>query len=165
MPATKEIASPGRADYAADLHAWVQEQAAVLRARNPQALDWENLAEEIDSMGASQERELLSRLTVILEHLLKLQFGLRAEPRAGRRRTIGIQRIEIGRLLERNPSLRPKVPDALSRVYPDARSLAIDAFAEHEPGEIAHYRASLPETPPYRADDVLARDFFPGPEA
>jgi hypothetical protein len=40
-----------RADYEADFFAWTQEQAQLLRDRDARGLDWENLAEEIDSMG------------------------------------------------------------------------------------------------------------------
>jgi hypothetical protein len=60
-----------RADYEADFFAWTQEQARLLRGRDARGLDWENLAEEIDSMGRRDRRELESRLRLILHHLLK----------------------------------------------------------------------------------------------
>jgi hypothetical protein len=61
------------ADYERDFFAWTQEQARILRARGTLGLDWDNLAEEIDSMGRRDRRELESRLRRIIHHLLKWQ--------------------------------------------------------------------------------------------
>jgi Domain of unknown function DUF29 len=76
--------------YEQDLYAWTQEQAALLRARRADALDWENLAEEIAAVGGSDRRKLESRLCVTLLHLLKWQAqpapaGARACARSGAR--------------------------------------------------------------------------------
>jgi len=38
-------------------------------------LDWEHLAEEIESLSRSQRRELRRRISVIIEHLLKLEYS------------------------------------------------------------------------------------------
>ncbi len=43
--------------YEADFHAWSKDQAARLRDLRPKSLDWENIAEEIESLGGSQRRE------------------------------------------------------------------------------------------------------------
>jgi hypothetical protein len=63
--------------YDEDFVAWSEQQAEALRAAartgSNQQLDWENLAEEIESLGRSQRRELRSRLSVIMEHLVKLE--------------------------------------------------------------------------------------------
>jgi hypothetical protein len=64
---------------------WAEAQAEGLRraaeAGSNLPLDWYNLAEEIESLGRSQRRELRSRLATIIEHLLKLQFSPAMEPR------------------------------------------------------------------------------------
>jgi hypothetical protein len=62
-----------RVSYEEDLYAWTQEQAAQLRARRTEGLDWDHLAEEIQWMVGRDRRELESRLCVILLHLLKWQ--------------------------------------------------------------------------------------------
>lgn len=59
--------------YDTDIAAWASEQAALLRGRQWSALDIENIAEEIDSVGRTEKRELGSRMTVLLAHLLKWQ--------------------------------------------------------------------------------------------
>ena len=58
------------ATYDTDFYAWANEQAALLRSGNLSAADIENIAEEIESMGKSEKRELVNRLTVLLLHLL-----------------------------------------------------------------------------------------------
>ncbi len=57
--------------YDQDFLAWIDDIFTKLKARDFDNLDLENLIEEVNSLGASQRRELLSRLTVLLEHLLK----------------------------------------------------------------------------------------------
>ncbi len=62
--------------YEKDFVRWTEQQAAALREAAALGtnlpLDWENLAEEIDSLGRSLRHELRSRILVIIEHLLKL---------------------------------------------------------------------------------------------
>ena len=60
--------------YDRDFYAWANQQAALLRAGRLAEADIENIAEEIESMGRSEKRELVSRLVVLLQHLLKWQF-------------------------------------------------------------------------------------------
>jgi hypothetical protein len=79
--------------YDQDFVRWTEEQAAALRQAKSQSLagtegsnlplDWENLAEEIESLGKSDRRELRSQITRVLRHLLKLEATPAAEPRAG----------------------------------------------------------------------------------
>ena len=57
--------------YDADVVAWSSEQAALLRAGRFSELDIEHLADEIEDVGRSEERELGSRMAVLLAHLLK----------------------------------------------------------------------------------------------
>src|SRR4029453_13613406 len=106
--------------YDHDFYAWTQEQAALLRKGAVHALDLTNLAEEIESLGKSQHRELGSRLDVLMLHLLK--WGYQPLERSGSwPGTIRTQRRELRRLLQQNPSLRPLVPGAVTDGYPDAR--------------------------------------------
>ena len=60
--------------YDEDFYAWANRQAALLRAGNLSAADIEHIAEEIESMGRGEKRELVNRLAVSLLHLLKWQF-------------------------------------------------------------------------------------------
>jgi len=141
-----------RVRYEDDLFAWTQEQAALLRAHAVDGIDWENLAEEIESMARRDRRKLESRLMVILLHLLKWQ----AQPAlrgASWRKMLRTQRREIRKLLKQSPSLRREVPTLMRDAYADAVKDAID-----ETG----LRADVfPSACPYAPDDVLDEDHLP----
>ena len=52
--------------YDHDFYAWANQQAALLRAGRLTEADIEHIAEEIESMGRSEKRELVNRLSVLL---------------------------------------------------------------------------------------------------
>jgi hypothetical protein len=154
--------------YDEDFVRWTEEQAAALRrakslpaggrGRASLPLDWENLAEEIESLGKSDRRELRSQITRILRHLLKLQFSPVAEPRAGWRATIDEARTEIEGLLEDSPSLRRETDGLIRKQIRAAARLAADDLGQHgEPAEAVRERLDKGE---YTAEQVLG-DWFP----
>lgn len=149
------------APYERDFYLWTQRQAAELRRAAAQGsnlpLDWENLAEEIESLGARDRRELASRLEQVLLHLLKLRLSPAVDPRRGWRETIQRERSEIELLLADSPSLRGGVPEALAKRWPAVRRAAAEALT----GEIAP--AALPAGCPFSVDQVLDPDFWPEP--
>jgi Domain of unknown function DUF29 len=102
--------------FDADFFAWTIEQARLLRAGEWSAIDAANLAEEIQSSGRRDRRELENRMTVRLAQLLKWlkQPGLRSRSWSG---AIDEQRRQITKLLRDSPSLRPFIGDALVEVY------------------------------------------------
>jgi len=107
--------------YETDFHQWAFEQAQRLRSGEP--VDVENVAEELETLGRSEERELTNRLAVLLQHMLKCDR--QPERRnASWEGTIKEQRRQIARLLEENPSLKPKLPDYLEDAYATAVTFA-----------------------------------------
>lgn len=108
--------------YTQDFVRWTEEQASALRraARSGANLpvDWENVAEEIESLGISQRHELRSRIALVIEHLLKLECSLATEPRAGWIETIERERAAIERVIEDSPSLRNAVPTLVDAELP-----------------------------------------------
>lgn len=138
--------------YETDFHAWAQAQAWSLAHRDDDGLDVANLIEEVESLGRSQRNALLSRLDVLIAHLLK--FRIQPE-RAGPswRRTVREQRRQIERLLARNPSLRGLPREALPDVYRDAVWTAAD--------ETRLAEAAFPATCPFTIEDILDPDFEP----
>jgi hypothetical protein len=58
-------------------------------------IDWENVAQEIESLDKSQRRELASRIRIIPEHLIKLQASAATGPRAAWRATTSAPRAKI----------------------------------------------------------------------
>lgn len=75
-------------DYARDFYRWTQAQAGALRAKGVAALDLENLAEEIESLGRSDRYAIESQLEGLLVHLLKWWYDPALDPRRQRRLTI-----------------------------------------------------------------------------
>jgi hypothetical protein len=112
-----------RSLHDSDFYAWSFEQAALLRAGRVGEADLAAIAEEIESMGKTEKRELISRLTVLLLHLLKWQ----RQP-AGRgnswRLSIANARDEIADLLADNPSLKTILDEATASAYRYARRKA-----------------------------------------
>jgi hypothetical protein len=84
--------------YEHDFHAWTEEQARLLRAGLTAEADLAHIAEEIESLGASERRELESRLKVLLQHLLKWQYRPKARS-TGWAGTIAEQRDQLDTLL------------------------------------------------------------------
>jgi len=99
-----------------DFYTWTREQAELLRQRRVDELDSEHLIEELWDMGASQERELESRLGVLLAHLLKWRFQPQRRGKSWRA-TSKEQRYRISRLLTKNPGLASQLPDAFEAAY------------------------------------------------
>ena len=60
--------------YETDFYAWAIQNAQLLREGKLTKIDAEHIAEELESMSASDRRELLNRLQVLLSHLLKHQY-------------------------------------------------------------------------------------------
>lgn len=109
--------------YDRDFYAWAMEQAALLRAGKLDAADIDHIAEEIESMGRSEKRELVSRLTVLLLHLLKWRYqpALRGN---SWRLSIANARDQLADHLADNPSLKARLDEAVTSAYRYARRSA-----------------------------------------
>jgi Domain of unknown function DUF29 len=142
--------------YERDFYAWANEQAALLRAGRLAEADIGHIAEEIDSMGKTEKRDLVSRLTVLLLHLLKWRFqpALRGK---SRRNTIRVQRISLASHLKDNPSLKSVLDEAIAEGYRIAR-----LEAETETGLSEE---SFPSGCPWPFEQMMADEFWPDDQA
>lgn len=138
--------------YQEDFALWSAEQAALLRAGHLDALDRDNLAEEIESLGRSDRKEIRKRLRVLLAHLLKWRYQP-AKRKGGWQATILVQRRELVRTLEENPSLRSHPSEALEESYEIARLKAA--------GETGLPEDAFPETCPFTIEQILDPGFLP----
>jgi hypothetical protein len=145
--------------YDTDFYTWTRQQAAALRKAAAERvnmsapLDWENLAEEIESMGRSQAQELFSRYYRLLAHLLKWEFQADQRSRSWRG-TIVEQRTQLAMLLEENPGLKPRRRVAFVKAYAAARKLAA--------AETGLSLDTFPPTSPYEPEQAADEDFWPG---
>jgi ribosomal protein L29 len=143
-------------DYETDFYRWTQTQATALRVKDFAALDVDNLAEEIESLGRSDRRAIVSHLEGLLLHLLKW----REQPQTrgpSWRSTIRHARREIAKLLAESPSLHDYPARQIIAAYRHARQDAAD--------ETGHPLATFPEACPWVPEQILDADFWPEVEA
>jgi hypothetical protein len=138
--------------YEHDIVAWAKEQAYLLRSGQLSVLDIEHLAEEIEDVGKSEQRELASRMAILLSHLLKWQY--QPERRGSSwQRTIKEQRKAVLRRLKNTPSLKVSINDTewLEDAWGDAVSITI-----HETG-----MDCFSEVCPWTIANILSEDWLP----
>jgi len=145
--------------YREDFTLWTERQAQLLRQRATageianDGLDWLNLAEEIESVGANQKREVRNRLMRICQHLLKWRYQPERQSRS-RQTTLYLQRRELLDLFEDSPSLRGFAERVLPQAYVNGRQAA-----EQEAGLL-----NLPDDScPWTLEQVISQDFLPDP--
>ena len=146
--------------YDRDFFLWTQEQATALRAVKDSnlPLDWDNLAEEIESLGKSDRRELRSQIRRIMRHLLKLEISPALDPRGGWCSTIADSRSEIEDVLQDSPSLGREVDRMIAEELNTAAKFAAADLRQHgEPAEAVWARL---EKGGFTAEQVLG-DWFP----
>lgn len=140
------------AEYETDFYGWAMEQARLLREGRLAELDIAHLAEEVEGMGRSERRELVSRLAVLLLHLLKWQYQPALRGRSWQS-SIVVQRREIGEHLAENPSLRPSLDELIARAYDKALDQAVL--------ETGRLRDMFPWSCPYSFEQAMDDEFWP----
>ena len=138
--------------YEKDTYSWAMQQADALRRRSANEIDWENVAEEIESVGKSQSSELYSRYVVLLTHLLKWVFQPGRRSRSWEA-SIRVQRVDIARLIDANPGLQPKRDEIFGAAYRTARLAAT--------GETDLQVETFPETNPFTLAEAMDENFWP----
>lgn len=156
------MGAPDRS-YGQDFFAWTEEQAKALRDRaigngSNLPLDWENLAEEVESLGRAERNALGSHVARILRHLLKLKYSPAFDPQRGWRISIQESRAEVRRLLNASPSLRTSLDVVIAEEMPDAVALAATDLEAH--GEFDAADALRAGSATYRLDQILG-PWFP----
>jgi hypothetical protein len=141
-----------RSLHDSDFYAWSLEQAALLRTGRVSEADLEAIAQEIESMGKTEKRELVSRLTVLLLHLLKWQAQPRRRDNSWRL-SIANARDEIASLIDDNPSLKALLDDVTASAYRYARrKAAIDTKRRED---------AFPAQCPWSFAQVMDEGFWP----
>ncbi|AWN39323.1 DUF29 domain-containing protein [Methylobacterium durans] len=153
---TKARTPPRGASYEADFYSWTQEQAARLRAGAHAALDAENLAEEIESLGRSEFNSLVGAWRVVLLHMLKVDHQPERRSRSWAI-SIAAQRANAGYVLQDNPGLKRRLDEAFARAYHGARLEAAR--------ETGLPLSAFPETCPYTREAMLTRPFDIDPDS
>ncbi len=119
-----------------DLNLWLEQQAIAIKNKNIDSMDWQNLLEEIEDMGASQKRALRSYVKQLIKHLLKLKYWHTELERnkAGWELEVSNFRDEILDILADSPSLKNYLEtnyDVWYQKSADKKKLGFD-LPEHE---------------------------------
>jgi hypothetical protein len=142
----------GQQKYERDFYAWALYNAKLLREGKLEEADIENVAEEIESIGKSEKRELINRFAVLIAHLLKWQFQPARRCNSWKY-TIEEQRDELLNLLEESPSLKKEIEQELVRAY--KRGILI-AATETNLG-----KETFPSTCQFSLEQLISAKFFP----
>jgi len=139
-------------EYQEDFYSWLCLNIRLLREGRLSEADVENIAEELDGMSKSQQRELIRRLKILFAHLLKWQFqpDRRSNSWKG---TIIEQRSQIRQLLKISPSLKNRIDEKISDAYEDA--------VEYASLETGIPESDFPQTCPYFFEQAMDKNFYP----
>lgn len=135
-----------------DFYAWTKETSQLLRNGKIGEVDVMNIAEELEDMGISNKRALISCFSVLVSHLLKWKFQ---KERRGKswQLTIKGQRLKIKDLLHDSPSLKHEIELKLNIAYIDARLIAEK--------ETELDIETFPESCPFSLEQCLDEVFLP----
>ena len=138
--------------YEEDYNLWTEQMVDLLRARRFEELDIDNLLDELESMSKRDKREILSRLKLILMHVLKWNYQPDQQS-ASWEKKIRKNREEIAQILQDSPSLKSYVETVLDQAYASARKNAAS-----ETGLLID---EFPENCPFAIAEILNEDFLP----
>jgi hypothetical protein len=141
--------------YDEDFYAWANEQAALLRSGQFAAADIAHIAEEIESMGKTEKRELTNRLALLLMHLLKWRFQPAIRSTSWRL-TIEEQRDRLADHMADNPSLKAKLSETMASAHRLARLSAARETGIPLP--------QFPEVCPWSYEQIIDPNFWPDAE-
>ena len=138
--------------YEQDYLLWIEDIVHKLQTRDIKDLDFDNLIEEIESLGRSQKHELENRLGELFEHILKRTYVNMPDCYRGWVESIDKQRVSIKRLLKQAPSLKPYFSQVFDEVYEDTLKIVRRGYPQ----------CKFPDTWPFSCDidAMLNVDFW-----
>lgn len=141
-----------KSDYVSDFYAWATEQAALLRAGEFAAADIEHIAEELESLGKTETRELVNCVGALQLGLLKWRYQPKGRS-ANWQASIKVRRLNLREHLKGNPSLETKVPEAMGTAFRWAVTEAAEATRLAE--------SDFPANCPWSFEEMMKGDFWP----
>jgi len=137
--------------YDQDFALWLEENINLLKAKNYDAVDWDNLIEEVEGLTRSDKRELENRLTTLFEHALKRRYVPLNDCYRGWEVTLTRTQKQLRRVLKDSPSLRNYVISIIENSYQEA---LVDVRGE--------YQEIFPDRLPFtkEVDQLLSEKFW-----
>ena len=154
--------------YDRDFWAWTQEQAGALRRRDFGAIDWDNVIEEVESLGREQKSAWKSYCANVVSHLLKIEHSPAKGSIDHWREEVLDWRWEMHSRLADNPGLKGELPRMLEAAWKRGRAKGVEKLAEHakpdnwaaEKRILRDLRRRLPLDCPYGLEDIAGYDPF-----
>jgi hypothetical protein len=150
-----EVKTKSIALYNTDYQRWLAQTVAQLKAQDFSNLDLENLIEELESLGRSEQHAISSYLMRLCEHLLKIKYweSERSMCLRGWKREVINFRLQIQEELEVSPSLKSFLWDVFPKQYKNGRKLFLNA---------SELNANLiPQEPDFTLEQALDEDWLP----
>ena len=164
-----EVAAGAREQqlYDKDFWTWTQEQAAALRRREFGAVDWDNVIEEIETLGRSERSAWTSYCANVIAHLLKIEHSPASRDLNHWLGEIVAWRGEMYDKLYENPGMKGELPEMLGTAWKRGRRGAAQKLAEYESEGGApttrlmrSWQQRLPAECPYCLEDIAGYDPF-----
>jgi hypothetical protein len=135
--------------YEKDFYLWVLENLKLLKNKEYELVDWENLLEEIEYMARKELRSVISLMAVIMEHLYKWEnYRESAYMGSGWKKSILNARKELIDLFDEMPSLKriAQEKESLNKAWRRAVNSLIVWFDEDENKDLAKKYFGRPPT-------------------
>ena len=124
--------------YNKDFYQWIMENVELLKNKEFDLVDWENVIEELESMGRSELSSATSFMTAILEHLYKYEHFRENETMGnGWIKSILNSRYRLIKIFNKNPSLEKKAEESISEAWEDSIKKMITWFKYPENHHLA----------------------------
>lgn len=154
--------------YDEDFWTWTQEQAAALRARRLEAIDWDNVIEEIETLGRGEKRAWRSHCANVIAHLLKIEHSPASRDLDHWRKEIVTWQREMHDTLAENPGIKGELSEMLARAWKDGRRDAAEKLVEQASPEdwaaekriLRSWQLQLPQECPYSLEEIAGYDPF-----
>ncbi len=132
-----------------DFNLWIEQVKTAIQNRDIEAMDWDNLLDEIDDMGKSEKRSLESYLELLIAHILKLKYWELEKECNYKHWKVEVRtfRNRILRLLKRSPSLKKY----LQEIYPQILEETIHTW---------QIEFDIPQDTSVTLDKIMREDYF-----
>ena len=160
--------------YDRDFYSWTVQQAAALKRRDFNAIDWDNLIEEIEDLGSAQKKDCKTACAHVIEHLLKIEYYREAADKVLNHWMDEIMRFRrtMAELVTENPGLKGHYRTLFAEAWLRGRGDAAIRLAEYDRSNaerdgnpvpkrskaVRERKRMLPVECPYRLEDVTAFD-------
>ncbi|ACD66877.1 MAG TPA: DUF29 domain-containing protein [Sulfurihydrogenibium sp.] len=152
--------------YDRDFYLWVMENLELLKNKEFDLVDWENLLEEIEDMGRRYLDSAVSFIAIVLEHLYKYEH-FRENENMGNSwiNSIDNARVELEWLFKEIPSLKRKAQQEIDSAWYKAVKKLVKWFRKPENYHLAKKyfdklptEEDFPKKCPYTFEQILEHE-------